>query len=34
VSVMRDYLVGFNFRAQSQRELVEMTETMKSLKFQ
>ncbi len=34
VSTMRDYLVGFDFRAQSQRELVEMTETMKSLKFQ
>jgi hypothetical protein len=34
VSVMRDYLVGFDFRAQSERELAEMAETMKSVKFQ
>lgn len=34
VSVVRDYLVGFDFRAQSERELVDMAETMKSVKFQ
>ena len=33
VSVIREYLVGFDFRAQSERELAEMTETMKTLKF-
>jgi len=34
VTVMGDYLVGFDFRALSERELVEMTETMKTIKFE
>jgi hypothetical protein len=34
VSVIRDYLVGFDLRAQSERELAELAETMKSVKFQ
>jgi hypothetical protein len=34
VTVIGEYLVGFDFRAQSERELVEMTETMKTIKFQ
>ncbi len=34
VTVIGDYLVGFDFRALSERELVEMTETMKTIKFQ
>jgi hypothetical protein len=34
ITVLGDYLVGFDFRAQSERELVEMTEMMKSIKFQ
>jgi hypothetical protein len=33
VSVIQDYLVGFDFRAQSERELAEISETMKTLKF-
>lgn len=33
VSVINDYLVGFDFRAQSEKEMVEMAETMKTLKF-
>jgi len=33
VTVIDDYLVGFDFRAESERELVEMTEMMKSIKF-
>ena len=34
ITVLGDYLVGFDFRAQSERELVVMTEMMKSIKFQ
>jgi len=34
VTVMGDYLVGFDFRALSERELVEMAETMKTIQFQ
>jgi hypothetical protein len=34
VTVIGGYLVGFDFRAESERELVEMTEMMKSIKFQ
>lgn len=33
VSVLKEYLVGFDFRAQSEREMTEMSETMKTLKF-
>jgi hypothetical protein len=33
VSVIQDYLVGFDFRTQSERELAEISETMKTLKF-
>lgn len=33
VSILKDYLVGFDFRAQSEKEMVEMAETMKTLKF-
>ncbi len=34
LAVMGDYLVGFDFRAESQREMTEMTDTMKTIKFQ
>lgn len=34
VTVMGDYLVGFDFRALSERELIEMAETMKTIQFQ
>ena len=34
VTVLGNYLVGFDFRADSERELVEMTEMMKSIRFQ
>ena len=33
VSILKDYLVGFDFRAQSEKEMAEMSETMKTLKF-
>ncbi|MGC2193282.1 MAG: hypothetical protein WA628_01315 [Terriglobales bacterium] len=33
VTVIGDYLVGFDFRAESEREMVEMAETMKTIKF-
>lgn len=34
VTIMGDYLVGFDFRAESERELVEIAEMMKSIRFQ
>jgi hypothetical protein len=33
VTVIGDYLVGFDFRAESEREMIEMAETMKTIKF-
>ena len=33
VSVIKDCLVGFDFRAQSQKEMADLAETMKTLKF-
>ncbi len=33
VTIIGDYLVGFDFRAESEREMIEMAETMKTIKF-
>jgi hypothetical protein len=34
VTVAGDYLIGFDFRTQSERELVELSETIKTVRFQ